>query len=279
MRKPRKGAAMASGRAVVSQCATALASTTSSSGTGPSAIDLERAVLIIGLEDAIGRQQHRQQERDPQGARRDAREERDDRDRGRAGISTMTARKKPRRGAGAAALAQREHEVARNHCVKAVIAPRPRARSASEAQLEPARPSSTWVAAMMMPPVARWCRHQGGETVARCDIEADRRLVEQPERARNHGEARKGQAATLSSGQDRGLKIGEMRRVRKQPAPRRYRRRPGSRARSADFPRTVRCELDRIAMGDEMALLADGQLIVAAGEDDGRRDPAGPSRR
>ena len=42
----------------------------------PGRHDFERSVLIVGLEDAIGRQQHRKQQRNPQGAGRDALQER-----------------------------------------------------------------------------------------------------------------------------------------------------------------------------------------------------------
>jgi hypothetical protein len=52
-------------------------------------------------------------------------------------------------------------------------------------------------------------RHQGGETFARCGIETDRRLIEQPERAGDEGKARQSEPPALTGGEHRRLKIGD----------------------------------------------------------------------
>ena len=73
--------------------------------------EIERAVLVVVMEDAVGREQSREQQRDPQNARRDARKqievrpESERRDR-------HDDEKEPERHADRAALTPGERDVA-----------------------------------------------------------------------------------------------------------------------------------------------------------------------
>ena len=66
MNRPSSGVAITSGSPVVSQCASALAATASSSGVSRHQDQVERAVLVIGREQPIERQQAREQRAEPQ---------------------------------------------------------------------------------------------------------------------------------------------------------------------------------------------------------------------
>ena len=66
--RARRGAAATSGRPVVSQCAAALSATSASRGRGAERQDVEGAVLLVGLEEPVEREQAGEQRADPERA-------------------------------------------------------------------------------------------------------------------------------------------------------------------------------------------------------------------
>ena len=74
--RPKIGLAATSGRPVSSQCARHLTRTMSSSGVLGGQKEIERAILLIGLEQPVEAQQRREQRRDPEDRRTDAGQQR-----------------------------------------------------------------------------------------------------------------------------------------------------------------------------------------------------------
>ena len=115
-------------------------------GDGPHGHDVERAILIVLLEDAVGGEQHRQQQRDPQRAGCDARQQRlvrTDAD----GQQHHDGEEEAKCRADTTTLPHGKSEVALDEGEDQLHAPLPKSRRRSGS-----RPSGTWVAAMIMPP-------------------------------------------------------------------------------------------------------------------------------
>ena len=72
---PKRGLTTISGSALAVQCAAHLTSTASSSGSDPLIENVERAVFMIGLEQPVEPKQRREQRRDPEDRRPEARQE------------------------------------------------------------------------------------------------------------------------------------------------------------------------------------------------------------
>ncbi len=73
--RPKSGETTISGSALAVQCAAHLTSTTSSSGSDAVDHHVERAVVVVGLEEPVEPEQSREQRRDPQDRRAEAREQ------------------------------------------------------------------------------------------------------------------------------------------------------------------------------------------------------------
>ena len=261
-RSPSSGASSASGTPVVSQWARLLIAATSGKGKRPGHEHVERAVLVVVVEDAVGGEERGEQERDPQHAGRDAGE--------KVEVGPKPERRdgdhdeiEAERRADGAAFAKGEPHVAgeegegRAHETRSL----PSASCMREFRLE-----------------RRMARHQGDAARSRGDprwrrssslseaaSSEDLRLVEQPDRTGRGEEAGQREPSLLPGRQEAGGKIGKAGQARRRQgrASRPWPRPPRKSAQKARFSRDAEARLHRVGVADIVAKL--GKRGVGAG--------------
>ncbi len=153
MNRPSSGVAMTSGSPVVIQCAAALAATASSSGVVAHQHQVERAVLVVGGEQPVERQQRGEQRAEPEDRRADAAEQ------GEVGPDRERASARPRSGRTARRCrAPPPTRIASRMSRMNSASERAHAASPSRSSLARSSPIGPCAAATISPPPARCCR-------------------------------------------------------------------------------------------------------------------------
>ena len=267
MNRPSSGVAITSGRPVVSQCAAALAATASSSGVLAHQDQVERAVLVIGGEQPVERQQTGEQRAEPQDRRPDPAEQRQigadgerHQHRRRSGRTARRCRRRRRPGSPS--------RMSRMKRAASGLMPALRAAAPSRAS----SPIGPWVAATISPPPARCCRIRPARRVLGLAVERRGRLVEQPDRPLHGHQARDREPPPLPGRQIGGRQVGQ--------------RHPGPTAASAAISALGAAEiarpeaevfgdrqrrLQRVLVAEVVGLLRDGSFRIGV-----RSAPAGP---
>ena len=161
---------------------------------------VERAVLVVGGEQPVERQQAGEQRAEPQDRRADAREQRE------IGADRERHQRHDDQEEQHADAARRRRRAPRAACragtgrQSALMRAAPERASSLRARRRPIGP---WVAATIRPPPARWPRISPASRVLRGAVERRGRLVEQPDRALRRRAAGRSTAAAAGRPTDR----------------------------------------------------------------------------